>query len=83
MIEKWRDSLDHNGICTVLLADLSKAFDCLPHDLLIAKVHAYGCDLASLKLLNSCSQKRQEHVKINIFYSSSAEILPEIRKNLS
>ena len=49
MIEKWRASLDQNGTCTALLTDLSKAFDCL-HDLLIAKLHAYGWDLLSFNL---------------------------------
>ena len=75
MIEKWRASLDQNGTCAALLTDLSKAFDCLPHDLLIAKLHAYGCDLPSLKLLNCYLRNRRQRVKINNFYSSWAEIL--------
>ena len=67
MIEKWRAFLDQNGTCAALLTDLSKAFDCLPHDLLITKLHAYACDLPSLKLRN-----RHQRIKINDFYSSWA-----------
>ena len=58
MIEKWRAFLDQNGTCAALLTDLCTAFDCLPHDLLIVKLHAYGCDLPSLKLLNSYLRNR-------------------------
>ena len=53
MIEKFKKSLDQGGKCAALLTDLSKAFDCLPHDLIIAKLHAYGFDKASLRLMHS------------------------------
>ena len=75
MIEKWRESLDSGGNFGALLTDLSKAFNCLRHGLLIAKLHAYGLDMASLKLQHSYLTKRRQRVKINNTYSSCSEIL--------
>ena len=65
MIEKLRKSLDAGGAFGALLADLSKAFDCLPHELLIADLHAYRVDIPSLKLLYSYLTKRKQRVKLN------------------
>ena len=42
LIENWKKSLDQNKFVGAVLMDPSKAFDCIPHDLLIAKMHAYG-----------------------------------------
>ena len=53
LIEEWRKCLDENKVVGAILMDLSKAFDCLPHDLLIAKLEAYGLDRGALKLLLS------------------------------
>ena len=53
MIEKWKKSLNEDGAFAVLQTDLFKTFDCLPHKLVIAKIHAYGVDITSSKLLHS------------------------------
>ena len=68
-------SLDKNEMVGLVMMDLSKAFDCIPHDLLIAKLYAYGFDIKSLKLIYSYLKERKQRVKINAEYSSWQEIL--------
>ena len=53
MIEKWKKSVDKGKPFGVLLTDLSKAFDCLSHDLIIAKLNAYGFSLSTARLMQS------------------------------
>ena len=55
--------------------DLSKAFDCLPHDLLLAKLEAYGFDIHTLRLFQSYLSKRKQFVNIHGFMSDILEIL--------
>ena len=45
--------------------DLSKAFDCLPYGVIIAKLHAYGLSLNAFDLFSSCLCNRFQRVKIN------------------
>ena len=69
MIEKFRRCLDDGGEYAALLTDLSKVFDCLPHDLLIAKLHVYGFDTPLLKLIHRYLTERYQRVKINNSFS--------------
>ena len=75
MLEKWKSSVDKGSSFGALLTDLSKAFDCLSHKLLIAKLHAYGFSLNALRLVHSYLTNRKQRTKINNKYSSREEIL--------
>ena len=78
MLEKFRKALDKKEKFGALLTDLSKAFDCLNHDLLIAKLDAYGFDHNSLHIILSYLTKRKHRTKINNHFSAWAIIFAGI-----
>ena len=61
--------MDNKLFVGAVLMDLSKAFDCVPHDLLIAKLHTYGFDMNTLILFYSYLKNREQCVKINNVFS--------------
>ena len=75
MLEKCKQTLYSKGVSGALLTDLSKAFDCLEHDLIIAKLNAYGFGYKALKIIRSYLVNRQQRVKVNSSYSSWTEII--------
>ena len=70
MIEKARKILDKGGTFGAFLTDLSKAFDCMTHDLLIAKLHALNFDMNALNLIFDYLTERKQRVKINSSFIS-------------
>ena len=64
LIENWRHCLDKNKVVGAVLTDLSKAFDCLLHELLIAKLEAYSFNENTIKLVYSYLTNRKQSVKI-------------------
>ncbi len=74
LIEKWRNALDKKNKVEAGMIDLSKAFDCLKHDLLIAKLSAYGFDRTALNLVNDYLKNRYQRVKVDGNFSSWKEL---------
>ena len=64
LIENWKTTLDKNLFIGAALMDLS---DCIPHDLIIPKLHAYGPSFDTLSFLNSNLKDWKQNVRINTF----------------
>ena len=60
MLETWNEATDSNKSFRAFLTNLSNVFDFLSHDLLIAKLHACGLDLASLNILQDYLTNRKQ-----------------------
>ena len=78
LIENWRQSLDSRGYSGAVLMDLSKAFATINHELLIAKLHAYGFNKESLERVFDCLSNRWQRTKICGNFSSWAELLQRV-----
>ncbi len=62
--EEMRHAMDHSEVAALILMDLSKAFDCLPHDPMTAKLTAYGMSHSAIKLLVNSLRHHKQRVKI-------------------
>ena len=75
MLEKWKASLDKGEYVDVIFMDLSKAFDTINHDLLLAKLKAYGFSHNALAFMLSYLKNRSHRVNINSNFSTWEEII--------
>ena len=74
LLQSWQKELDNSGFIGTIPMDLSKAYDCLSHDLLFAKLGVYGLDRSSLRLLMDYLNSRKQRTKISSSYSKWFEI---------
>ena len=73
-LEKWKHAVDNKEVFGALLTDLSKAFNCTCHDLLIAKLNPYGLSFPALKLVLNYLQNRKQRTKNGTAYSLWADV---------
>ena len=74
MTEKWRKTLDKSGETGVVLTYLLKVFDCIDHNLLLAKLDAYGSVTQSIDFLHSYLTKHKQRTAVDSAAYSSWEI---------
>ena len=76
MAEKMKEARYNKTVCAADLTDLSKTFECLLHDVLIAKLHVFGgFDFMSLKVIHAYLNDRIQVTKVGTFYSETLQIL--------
>ena len=78
LLQAWQKEPDESSYTGAVLIDLSKAYDWLPYELIIAKCEAYGFDNISLKLFQSYFSNRKQRVKIGSVISEEIDILTGI-----
>ena len=75
LLHCWQKDLDQKGFVGTTLMDLLKAYGCIPHDLLIAKLKCYGIDKVGLSLILDYLSHRKQRTKIGSSYSSWYDII--------
>ena len=75
LLEEWRQHLDNNNAVGGVFMDLSKAFDCVPQDLLITKLAAYSVDENLLLYIYSYLSNRNQCVRINNVHSRFQNVI--------
>ena len=75
MLEFLRKALDKGMYTGILLTDLTKAFDSISHDLLVAKLNSYGFSTLSLRMINDYLNGRQQRTRVDNCFSSRRNLI--------
>ena len=78
MLEKWNRSVDSGKAFSALLTDVSKVFDCLDYELLIAKLNVYRFSLPALRLIHAYLSHRKQRTRVNNSYSKWLPVMFEV-----
>ena len=76
--EKWKETSNGKGYTGAVFVDLSKVFDTINHELLIAKLYVYGLSKDAFKLIFSYMPDRWQRFKIKKYFSSWSALLQEV-----
>ena len=68
LLDSSKLAVDQGGYAGALMVDLSKAFDCIDHELLIAKLHAYRFSRDAILQIYSYLANRRQRVEVNGVY---------------
>ena len=80
MADKWKRAVNSNKVFGAILTDLSKAFECICHDFLAAKLYACGLSLPALKMIQDYLLNRKQRTKIGSSYSTWENIISGVPK---
>ena len=78
--ENWKNTLDKGGYVAAIIRDLSKAFDTLNHNLLIAKLVAYGFRKDAITYMKNYLSNRLQRVRVNSSFNSWDEIFSRVTR---
>ena len=82
LIEERKEKLNKGTFTRAVLMDLSKAFDCIPHNLLISRLNVYHFDRKSLVFFYSYLQRRKQCVNVNDIQSTFQTLLSGVPQGL-
>ena len=75
LLHSWQNELDQKGFVDTILMDLSKTYDCIPYNLLIAKLECYGINKIGLSFILDYLSRRKQRTKMGSSYSCWYDII--------